>query len=167
VPIPDARPGLVFRYEYLWERQARAGRDAGEKERPACIVVALHRADGDTRVLIVPITHSPPRAGEPAVELPPKVKAHLGLDGAPSWVVLAEANIDIWPSPDMRPIPGRPGRFDYGLLPQRLLNRIRAAVMDAMPAKRLAPVDRDKASCPVRQPPSRSVRGLTGSASRR
>lgn len=143
MPLPDARPGLVFRYEYLWKRQARAGRGVAEKERPACIVLALHRADGDTRVLIVPITHSPPRAGEPAVELPPRVKAHLGLDDAPSWVVLAEANIDIWPSPDMRPIPGQPGHFDYGLLPQKLLNQIRATVLEAVRAKRLDMVDRE------------------------
>ncbi|MBC7953556.1 MAG: hypothetical protein H7Z12_17275 [Rhodospirillaceae bacterium] len=143
MPIPDARPGLVFRYEYLWKRQARAGRSVAEKERPACIVVALHRAEGDTRVVIVPITHSPPREGEPAVELPPRVKVHLGLDDSPSWIVLAEANIDIWPSPDMRPIPGRPGRFDYGLLPLKLLNQIRAVVLESIRAKRLDMVDRD------------------------
>jgi hypothetical protein len=143
VPIPEARPGLVFRYEYIWKRQARSGRDTAEKERPVCIVLTVRREAGNTKVLIVPITHTPPRPGEPAVELPATVKSHLGLDDAPSWVVLSEANIDVWPSPDMRPIPGQPGRFTYGLLPQRLLNRIRQEVLAAVETKRLRMVERE------------------------
>jgi hypothetical protein len=141
--IPEARPGLVFRYEYIWKRQARAGRETGEKERPACIVLTVQREGGDQRVLIVPITHSPPRAGEPAVELPAKVKAHLGLDDSPSWVVLSEANIDVWPSPDMRAIPGQPNCFAYGFLPLGLLNRIRQEVLAVVAAKRLGVVERE------------------------
>jgi len=146
MPIPEARPGLVFRYEYVWKRQSRAGRETAEKERPACIVVALNREGGDTRVLVVPITHSPPRQGEPAIELPPTVKTHLGLDDSRSWVILSEANVDVWPSPDMRPIPGHPGRFDYGLLPLKLLNHIRETVLAAVAAKRLGVVEREKAT---------------------
>lgn len=78
--------------------------------------------------MVVPITHTPPR---------------VGLDSQPSWVVLSEANVDVWPSPDMRPIPGRPGSFAYGLLPLRLFERIRGEILAAMEAKRLAVVERE------------------------
>ncbi|MBF0333772.1 MAG: hypothetical protein HQL40_09015 [Alphaproteobacteria bacterium] len=135
MPLPDPRPGLVFRYEYVWKRQALAGRTVGEKERPACVVLAVTGAAGDRRALIVPITTRPPSADDPAVEIPSAVRRHLGLDGCgPSWIILGEANIDSWPTPDMRPIPGRPGRFDYGLLPLRLVNMIRELILSALDA---------------------------------
>ena len=43
----------------------------------------------------------------------------------------------------MRPIPGQPGRFEYGLLPLRMVNAIREAIRAAMNEKQLACVDRD------------------------
>ena len=140
--IPDPKPGLVFRYEYLWKQQAEAGRDAAEKERPACIVLSVSRNEAETRVLVVPVTHSEPPAATPAIEIPAKVKVHLGLDAERSWIILSEANIDVWPSPDMRPIPGSSGRFDYGLLPLGLVRRMRKTVLDMLAVKRLKAVDR-------------------------
>ena len=78
------------------------------------------------------------------MEIPQAVKRHLGLDaGCRSWIILNEANLDCWPSPDMRPIPGQPGRFEYGLLPLRMVNAIREAIRAAMNEKQLACVDRD------------------------
>jgi hypothetical protein len=142
VAIPPPQPGLVFRYEYAWKRDALAGRDTA-KERPGCIVLTVVREAGDTRVLIVPITHAPPGPDVPAIELPPKLKAHLGLDGARSWVILSEANIDMWPTPDMRPIPG--GGFKYGLLPSKMVNQIRETILLAVREKRLPLVDRENA----------------------
>lgn len=32
---PEPTPGLVIGYAYLWEREARAGRDESVKDRPA------------------------------------------------------------------------------------------------------------------------------------
>ncbi len=146
MPIPPARPGLVFRYEYLWKSQALASRQNAEKDRPACIVLAVTRQSGDSRVLIVPITTQPPPAQLPAIEIPPKVIAHLGLDGARrSWIILSEANVDCWPSPDMRQIPGNPSRFEYGLLPLALTNMLRSRVAEAVKAARIGLVDRDLA----------------------
>ncbi|MBF0333062.1 MAG: hypothetical protein HQL40_05350 [Alphaproteobacteria bacterium] len=143
MPLPDARPGLVFRYEYIWKRQALAGRGVGEKERPACVVLAVKGAAGERRVLIVPITTRAPRKGFPAMEIPSAVRGHLGLDvDHPSWIVLSEANIDVWPSPDMRPIPGEAGRFAYGLLPLRFVNGIREAILSALADNRLDLVNR-------------------------
>lgn len=145
MPLPVACLGLVFRYEYVWKRQALAGQSVGEKERPAGVVLAITGASGDQRVLIVPITTQPPEAGEPAVAIPPKVKRHLGLDDdRPSWIILSEANIDAWPSPDMRPIPGKAGCFEYGLLPLRLVNQIRDIIAPLLTAKRLPVVDREQ-----------------------
>ena len=142
--LPEARPGLVFRYEYIWKRQELAGQTAGEKERPACIVLAVSGAAGSRRVLIVPITTQQPGRDIPAMEIPQAVKRHLGLDaGCPSWIILNEANLDSWPSPDMRPIPGQPGRFDYGLLPLRMVNAVHEAIRVALQEKRLAFVNRD------------------------
>jgi hypothetical protein len=142
--LPEARPGLVFRYEYIWKRQELAGQTTGEKERPACIVLAVSGAAGDQRVLIVPITTQQPGRDSPAMEIPQTVERHLGLDaGCRSWIILNEANLDGWPSPDMRPIPGQPGRFEYGLLPLRMVNAIREAIGAALNERRLACVNRD------------------------
>ena len=144
MPLPEARPGLVFRYEYVWKRQALAGRTTAEKDRPACIVLAVMGRKGEQRVLIVPITTKPPPEGVEAVEIPLSVKRHLGLDDdRRSWIILSEANIDGWPSPDMRPIPGRPGRFAYGLLPLRMVTNIRRIILECLEAKRLGLVPRD------------------------
>ncbi|TWB37203.1 type II toxin-antitoxin system PemK/MazF family toxin [Nitrospirillum pindoramense] len=145
MPLPDAKPGLVFRYEYVWKRQALAGKDIAEKERPACVVLSVDGVAGNRRVLIVPITTQAPGADTPALEVQLPVKRHLGLDAdRSSWIILSEANIDAWPSPDMRPIPGIPGRVEYGLLPLRMVTALREAVLTALTEKRLAYVDREK-----------------------
>ena len=142
--LPQARPGLVFRYEYIWKRQELAGQATGEKERPVCVVLTVSGAAGDRRVPIVPITTQQPGPDSPAMEIPQAVKRHLGLDaGRPSWIILGEANLDSWPSPDMRPIPGQPGRFEYGLLPLRMVNAMRETIRTALHEKRLACVNRD------------------------
>jgi hypothetical protein len=57
-------------------------------------------------VSVIPITHSPPRDAEDAVEMPPGLKRHLGLDDQPSWIVITELNDFVWPGVDLVPIPG-------------------------------------------------------------
>ncbi len=54
-------------------------------------------------VVCVPITHTPPSDPADAVEIPPALKAHLGLDDLPSWIVVTETNDFLWPGPDLRP----------------------------------------------------------------
>ena len=93
--------------------------------------------------MLLPITHSAPAAGESAIEIPQKVKQHLGLDAERSWVVVSECNIDGWPSPDLRQLPGQPGRFHYGHLPPRLFKVIRDTFLSAYQAKQVAVVNRD------------------------
>jgi hypothetical protein len=114
--FPAPFPGLVFRYAFLWSLEAAQGRQEG-KDRPCVVLLAVRRAaDGTIRVRVAPVTHSPktPAAG---LEIPAKVRRHLGLDEAASWISLTEANEFVWPGPDVRPIPGRPGVWSYGVLP--------------------------------------------------
>jgi hypothetical protein len=82
------------------------------------------------RVYVLPLTHTPPIEPTLVVEIPPRVKAHLGLDELPSWIVLDEINDFIWPGFDLRPVPGvKPPRMEYGYLPPRFFNMVRAAFM--------------------------------------
>ncbi|MFC7333677.1 hypothetical protein [Rhodocista pekingensis] len=141
--LPAARPGLVFSYEYIWKRQAEQGADTGRKQRPACIVLSVIGAEGDQRVAIVPITSRQPGEGVPSVEIPQAVLNHLGLPATRSWVILTEVNIDVWPSPDMRPIAGDRNRFHYGYLPTRMVNRMRDIVVRAIQERRAGIVRRD------------------------
>lgn len=144
MPLPEALPGLVFRYEYVWKSQALAGRTTAEKDRPACIVLAVTGQKGDQRVLIVPMTTKSPPEEVEAIEIPPKIKRHLGLgDDRRSWIILSEANIDGWPSPDMRQLPGKPGEFAHGLLPLKMVNKIRVTLLASLASKRLRLVTRD------------------------
>jgi mRNA-degrading endonuclease toxin of MazEF toxin-antitoxin module len=57
--LPDPKPGLVIRYDYVWAHEALAGRDQG-KERPACLVAASDASASPRFVVILPITHTPP-----------------------------------------------------------------------------------------------------------
>lgn len=134
--LPKPVAGLIIRYSYLWYREHLEGRDEGQKDRPCAIVAAL-RVDenGDTRVLVLPITHTPPDHPALAVELPAQVKSRLQLDDARSWVVLSEWNEFVWPGPDLRRLPGKTdASVAYGMLPHGLFVTIRdrfLAIIDA------------------------------------
>jgi mRNA-degrading endonuclease toxin of MazEF toxin-antitoxin module len=121
--FPEPQLGLVVSYAYLWHHEHRAGREEGRKDRPCVILLAVERAaNGITFVQVAPITHAPPNDAAAAVELPPAVKRHLGLDEARSWVVLNEVNEFAWPGFDLRPVPGLAGTVSYGFLPPRLFD---------------------------------------------
>ncbi len=127
MPLPQPVSGLVIRYSYFWYREHLEGREEGQKDRP-CAIVAAVRADqgGETRVLVLPITHSPPDHHGLAVEIPAKVKQRLQLDDAQSWVVLSEWNEFVWPGPDLRRLPNADdASIAYGMLPPGLFATIR------------------------------------------
>ena len=123
--FPDPKPGLVVRYDYLWSREAAAGRDQG-KERPTCLVAASDSQTKPRYVVLLPITHSPPDAGTVGIEIPAKVKKAIGLDDAPSWVIVSEYNVDEWPNAGLSPLPGKSGTFSYGFIPPGLFAQIKA-----------------------------------------
>jgi len=132
VSLPTPYPGLVISYSYLWATERDKGVEEGLKDRPCAIVAARQIIEGREVVTIVPITHSPPRDAADAVEIPAIVKAHLGLDGARSWIMVTETNDFLWPGPDLRPIAGdRMGRFHYGTLPPRFFSYLRKKIIEA------------------------------------
>ena len=77
----EPRPGLVIRYDFLWKEEDLAGLRDGRKDRPCAIILATKPKDDGLRdVILCPITHSPPKEGESAVEIPYKMARHLKLD---------------------------------------------------------------------------------------
>jgi hypothetical protein len=144
VALPRPEPGLVICYSYLWQSEYSRGREEGMKDRPCAIVAAIApTTEGETRVLVLPITHTPPDKATPAVEIPSTVKKQLRLDRAPSWIVLSEWNEFVWPGPDLR---RRPGVGDpsvaYGFLPRGFFATVRDRFITAVEAGRAARVAR-------------------------
>jgi len=126
VALAKPTPALVIRYSYLWRREHLRGQEEGLKDRPCAVVMTVQDKDGRDIVTVLPVTHSAPQAPGDAIELPADTKRRLGLDDAPSWVVLTEANRFVWLGPDLRPgVNGEPSSIAYGSLPERLFERIR------------------------------------------
>jgi len=143
VSLPKPVPGLVISYSYLWSDEHRQGVEEGRKNRPCAIVAARRIVEGREVVTVVPITHSPPTDPADAIEMPAPLKAHLGLDDMPSWVLVSETNDFLWPGPDLRPIPGgSPSRFHYGMLPPRFYAYLRDRILQAHARRRLRQVQR-------------------------
>lgn len=124
--LPTPRPGLIIRYAYLWADEHEQGRDEGVKDRPCAVLLAARPDDGDTRVIVLPITHAPPRDPDSALEIPTATKRRLGLDDDQSWIALTEGNAFLWPGPDLRAAPGRgPESVALGFLPAGLFKTMR------------------------------------------
>lgn len=140
--LPTPHPGLVIRYAYLWKREYEAGREEGSKDRPCAIVMAVTDDEGESQVLVLPITHTPPHDSADAVEIPLVTKRRLGLDGERSWVMITEVNEFIWPGPDLRPVPGGDGTIAYGVLPPRLFDVVRDRFLACSKRRKAARVPR-------------------------
>jgi hypothetical protein len=126
VAFPTPQPGLVIRYSFLWREAAARGREDGDKDRPCAVVMTTTDDQGDTVVVVLPITHAPPRHEDLAVEIPAATKRRLGLDDERSWIVVTDANRFIWPGPDLRPrLAGDAASVAYGLLPAALFRQVR------------------------------------------
>ena len=141
--LPSPQPGLVVSYSYLWAREHGQGAEEGRKTRPCAIVAARRMIEGHEVVTVVPVTHSPPTDPADAVEIPAALKAHLGLDDLPSWIVVTETNDFLWPGPDLVPVAGmRPVRFAYGMLPPRFFAHVRDRILQAHLRRKLHRVAR-------------------------
>ncbi len=127
MPYPKPVAGPVIRHACLWRNDQRRGRDEGVKDRPCAIILALESTDDETRVFVLPITHTLPRDPDDAFELPRETQRRLGLDERQSWIVLTEANDFVWPGSDLRPKSSDGDLIDivYGALPKVLFNRMR------------------------------------------
>ena len=135
--FPEPQPGLVIRYSYLWEREAREGREEGVKDRPCAIVLVLLREGEHPIVRVLPVTHSAPPDPADALEIPQATKQRLGLDSERSWVVINEANDFIWPGPDLRPaVNGDASSIAYGMLPPGFMKVLRERLLQRWREKR-------------------------------
>jgi mRNA-degrading endonuclease toxin of MazEF toxin-antitoxin module len=83
---------MVIRYAYLWRSEQARGLEEGSKDRPCAVLLAVTDEAGDRKVVVLPVTHTPPRDATLAVEIPAATKRRLGLDDDRSWVVTTEAN---------------------------------------------------------------------------
>jgi hypothetical protein len=143
VAFPQPVPGLVIRYSYLWRREHLAGQEEGRKDRPCAIVAAIRNEAGATRVLVLPVTHTPPADLRAAIEMPLKVKQRLGLDSDRSWIVLSEWNEFVWPGPDLRRTPGGDdSSVAYGMLPPGLFRAMREGLLNQVERRVARPVRR-------------------------
>jgi hypothetical protein len=121
------KPAEVVAYSYLWHREAAAGREEGVKDRPVVVVVAIAKRPHGTQLLVVPVTTRPPRDGDTAIEMPARVRQHLGLGDDRCWIIADEYNLFTWPGPDIRPIRQRDSISpSYGFIPGRLFEEVRA-----------------------------------------
>lgn len=124
-------PGLVIRYDFLWKEEHLSGQESGLKDRPCSIIIAKLQAESHV-VLVCPITHTPPKGVETAIEMPPKVARYLGLDHDQMWVKTHQVNKIIWPENQIPyGITKTPkGEWAYGTLPytlrQSILEQVRA-----------------------------------------
>jgi len=141
--LPATTPGLVVRYSFLWSHEHDAGHEEGAKERPCAIVVAVRADVGQTRVILAPITHRPPKDPLDSIEIPAQIRRALGLDDARQFLRLDELNRFVWPGFDLRPVPGRDGDAAYGMLPQALFERLRRGILDRQAAKRVRIMPRE------------------------
>jgi hypothetical protein len=144
VTFPAPRPGLVIRYCFLWSDERGAGADDGSKDRPCAIVVAARKDEhADIRVLVAPITHAQPHDPSDSLEIPGAFAKALGLDGERHWLRLDELNRFSWPGYDLRPLPGKIGKYDYGMLPEPLFEALKVGIVQRHRAKRGRSQDRD------------------------
>jgi hypothetical protein len=101
--IPAEPPiGHVIAYEYLWSSKAKRQED-GEKTYPTALLLAKKDEFGATIVYALGISHMPPAAPRRALQVPPKLCRHIGLDDRPQWIYTDELNLFVWPGPDLRP----------------------------------------------------------------
>ncbi|MCP4041363.1 MAG: type II toxin-antitoxin system PemK/MazF family toxin [Gammaproteobacteria bacterium] len=141
----EPKPGLVIRFDFLWKEEEQAGRIEGRKDRPCAIILAAKpRENGTQDVVLCPITHSLPRKGESAVEIPVKLTRHLNLDDGRSWIRTHQVNTVEWEK-DRLPfgvVPAHKGQWVFGQLPHGIGKHVFEQVRDNIGKKRLRNVRR-------------------------
>jgi hypothetical protein len=140
--LPEPEIGLVISYSYLWRNEYELGKTEGNKNRPCAIILVIKNEDDSQIVTVAPITHTPPSNIETSIEIPPRVKQHLGLDEERSWIILDDFNEFLWPGYDLRSISGKIGKYDYGFLPPALFKQLSNKIIE-IHQKGLSPIPRD------------------------
>ncbi len=96
------------------------------------VVLATQKREHGTELVVVPVTTKPPKPGTAAIEVPPRVRQHLGLGGERCWIIAHEVNRFTWPGADIRPF-RRQGEISpfYGKIPARLFDEVRKRLSEA------------------------------------
>jgi hypothetical protein len=128
--LPEPECGLVISYSYLWRNEYEANKVEGLKNRPCAIILVVRNGDGGKKVTVAPITHTKPVDPGVAMEIPAKVKTHLGLDNESSWIILDDFNEFVWPGYDLRTLAGKPDCYDYGFLPPVFFKQMISKILD-------------------------------------
>lgn len=138
---PRPSQGLVIRYNYLWHEDYAEGLSDSGKDRPCALVMYSSKRG---QAAVVPITHSPPEIGEEemSIVIPPDICKAIGLDADTNWVRVSELNIFDWPGTHLRPLPGDPSRFDYGVIPKDFFEQVRDRLVGLMPQQRVVQTKR-------------------------
>lgn len=102
------------------------------------VVLATRKQEHGTEIVVAPVTTKPPRQGTAAVEMPERVRRHLGLGNERCSIVVDEVNRFTWPGPDIRAVrrQGEPSPF-YGKIPAKLFEQVREAMERVVKATRL------------------------------
>ncbi len=130
---PGPEVGDVWRYPFLWSREAARGETEGRKLRPVAMALLTRDVDGETVVVMVPITSRPAPGNPFAVEVPAIEKRRAGLDPhLQLWVIADEANSDL---------PGRSFYFDpdgrVGAFSRQFTKAVQAVMIRAISARKL------------------------------
>ena len=125
--------GDVWRYPFLWSREAAHGETEGRKSRPVAMILLTRNAAGELEVLMVPITSQPPRNNPFALPVPDIEKRRAGLDVRLAlWIIADEANIDL---------PGRSFYFEsdgkIGAFSLQFTKSVQALMIQALKARKL------------------------------
>lgn len=100
--LPQPEVGLVISYSYLWKEEEDLGHIEGRKDRPCAIILSVDvpdpRANGRKQVAVAPITHTPPRDPNVAVEFPPRIAVGFpqGLPGLDAKFAWHPADLCVW-----------------------------------------------------------------------
>ncbi|MBN15427.1 hypothetical protein V6617_18260 (plasmid) [Pelagibacterium nitratireducens] len=132
--MTDSAPRLgdVWRYPFLWSREAAGGETEGRKDRPVVLALLVRNRNDELVLLMVPIT-SVPQSSRYAIEVPEIEKRRAGLDAHMRlWIVADEANEDI---------PARSFYFEsgnrIGKFSGPFTKQVQAVMIEALKAKRL------------------------------
>ena len=135
-----------MRFDFLWKSDADRGQEEG-KER-YCLIAAREEPDqnGIRLVYLLPITHSPPPAGQKAVEIPHSMARHLGLDDDRSWIKTHERNSVEWPARGLPfgVIPASSDKMEIGTMHKSLTIAAREQVHERARTRSMVTVERDE-----------------------
>ena len=72
--------GDIWRFPYLWHREALSGETEGRKQRPCVLALLLRDSQGEEQIMLIPITSRQQSNNPFALEIPEIEKKRGGLD---------------------------------------------------------------------------------------